>query len=424
MTASQGARPAPVPPSPAPQPGSLPLAGLKIVELSSYVASPLAGLTLAQLGADVIRVEPSGGAADRTRLPVHPSGTSLYWAGLNRNKRAIEVDLTSTEGRGLVSDLIVHAGTLISNTERHRDLSYPELSARRPDLVHVQLTGRHNGDTAVDYTVQAATGFPMVTGAHPADPVNHVLPAWDVAAGLYLATALLAADRHRLLSGAGQYLRVALEDVALATAGSLGFLTEAQLTEIPRQRCGNYVHGTFGRDFVTADGHRLMLVVLTRRHWRDLLSITGVTEAVAALEKELNADFAQESERFRHRVPLAEMFAAWFRERTVDEAEAALGSTRILWSRYRTFGDWAQDDARLLRDNPLLVELHQPGVGTYLAPGSPIVTAARNPPRPAPGIGEHTEEVLRDELGLSAQELRKLRDARVLGGPPRAETPR
>lgn len=397
--------------------GVRPLSGMRIIEISAYVAAPLAGMTLAQLGADVVRVEPVGGGADRTRWPLGTSGTSLYWTGLNKGKRAIEVDFASREGRELVADLIVDAGMVISNTERFPDLTFQTLRARRPDLIHVQLTGTRDGGTAVDYTVQAATGFPLLTGPEDtAAPVNHLMPAWDVAAGLYLATGLLAAERHRLRTGEGQQVRVALEDVALATAGNLGYLAEAQLCGTPRERCGNYIYGSFGRDFVTADGKRLMLVVLTPRHWRDLVSITGMTGPVAALEQALNADFAQEADRFRHRVALAGLFAEWFGVRTLDEVVAAMKSTRVLWSPYRSFGELAADGARLLRGNPLMAELDQPGVGRHLAPGSPVVVdGAHSNPRPAPQVGQHTDEVLRD-LGLSAAEVRRLRRTGVLGG--------
>src|SRR5918994_773759 len=117
-----------------------PLADLRIVELSSYVATPLSGLVLAQLGAEVIRVEPLGGGADRTRRPLAESGTSLYWSGLNNDKRAVAVNFGTAEGRRLVADLIVsggdRGGIVISNSERYDDLTFATLSERRSDLIH------------------------------------------------------------------------------------------------------------------------------------------------------------------------------------------------------------------------------------------------------------------------------------------------
>ncbi|MGK5532038.1 CoA transferase [Streptomyces sp. URMC 129] len=398
---------------------SQPLHGMRIIELSSYVASPLSGMTLAQLGADVIRVEPLGGAQDRTRWPRARSGTSLLWSGMNKGKRAVEVDLASKRGRDLVADLIVgggpRGGIVISNSERYPDLTYEVLRIRRPDLVHVQLTGRRDGATAVDYTVQATTGFAWLTGAQDStQPVNNVLPAWDVAAGLYLTAGLLAAERHRLLTGEGQQVRIALEDVAIAIAGSLGYLAEAQLTT-PRRRDGNHLYGTFGRDFGTADGERLMIVVLTLRHWRDLLAATGLTGAVSALGTALGVDFDDDDERYRHRAVLGGLLAEWFGRHTFAEAEAALSPARVLWSRYRTFADLVADGAGTLRSNPLLRELDQPGVGTHLAPGSPVVMDGRqSPPKASPQVGQHTEEVLRAELGLSEAEVRELRGLGVI----------
>ncbi|MGI5289773.1 CoA transferase [Nonomuraea polychroma] len=389
-----------------------PLRGLRVVELSSYVATPLCGMTLAQLGADVIRVEPVGGTVDRTRWPLAESGTSLYWSGLNKGKRAIEVDLAREEGRRLVADLAVRAGIVVSNADRFSELTYEALRARRPDMIHVLLTGRRDGGAAVDYTVQAATGFPLLTGPPDiAQPVNSVVPAWDLAAGLYLAAGLLAAERHRLLTGEGQQIRLALEDVALATAGSLGYLAEAQLGGTPRQRDGNQVYGTFGRDFATADGGRLMVVALTPRHWRDLLAATGLTDVVAALAAALGADFTEESQRHRHRKVLGELLAGWFEAHTLAEAEAALRDTRVLWSAYRSFADLA----RLLPQNPLMARLHQPGVGEHWAPGSPLVMDGEQAPAAAaPLVGQHTDEVLRDELDLSAPELAKLREDGII----------
>ncbi|WP_245177081.1 CoA transferase [Geodermatophilus sp. DF01_2] len=412
--------------SPAPGDGAArPLHGLRVVELSSYVATPLSGMTLAQLGAEVIRVEPLGGGADRGRWPLSRAGVSLYWTGLNRGKRAVEVDLLRPEGRRLVADLVVDGGgILVSNTERWSDLGFEALRERRPDVVHVQLTGLRDGGAAVDYTVQAGTGFPLITGPDGlASPVNHVLPAWDVAAGLYLATGLLAAERHRTATGTGVQVRVALEDVALSLAGILGYLGDAQLGG-PRARDDNYVYGTFGRDFVSSDGVRFMLVALTARQWSDLLEMTGLRRVVAELGAALGADFDTEDDRYRHRTVLASLLAEWCGRRSWDEISTALARTRILWSPYRSFTDLAADDARLLRGNPLFQPVEEEGVGSYLAPGSPIVVdGAPSTPLPAPEVGEHTLEVFGQDLGLPAGELHRLAEHGVLRMPARKGMP-
>ncbi|MGH3239383.1 MAG: CoA transferase [Spirillospora sp.] len=390
-----------------------PLAGLRVVELSSFVAVPLGGMTLAQLGADVIRVDPVGGGPDIDRWPLAPSGRSLYWAGLNKGKRSVTVDLRSPEGRELVAGLVAESGTVVTNAPPREGLTYEALREARPDLIHVQLQGRSDGGNAVDYTVNAAVGFPSITGApDQATPVNHTLPAWDVAAGLYVAVGLLAAERHRLRTGEGQRIRVALQDVALATAGNLGLLAEAQLGEA-RPRLGNNVFGDFGRDFATADG-RVMVVALTPRHWRDLVDATGLGEVTAALERALNADFRAAGDRFAYREALGGVLTPWFASRTCEQVEDGLSGTSVLWARYRGFEEVARD----LGAEPLMARLDQPGVGPYLAPGSPLRHGeAFSRPAPAPDLGGHTDEVLRDVLSLPPERIKDLRAKGLIGGP-------
>ncbi|KAA9150211.1 2-methylfumaryl-CoA isomerase [Amycolatopsis acidicola] len=368
-----------------------PLAGLRVVEVSAYVATPLAGMTLAQLGADVVRVEPVGGQADRTRLPLSGSGTSLYWSGLNKGKRAIEVDFRSAEGRSLVADLVADRGILVTNTRRFPELSYVELAKRRPDVIHVLLNGNRDGGTGVDYTVQASVGLHGITGPADTDgPVLDTLPFWDVACGLYLAIGLLAAERERRDTGQGQSVEVALRDVAMATLGNLGFLTEAQLGGV-RPRAGNYVYGLFGRDFATKDGARLMVVVLTQRHWRQLLEVTGLAAAVDALGAALDVDFSRENTRYEHRATLAALLEPWFAARTKSEVTKALSGTSVLHDEFRSISELVAG----LGEEELFARLDQPGIGEHWAPGSPLVMNGRAAPaRVAPAVGEHTGEVL------------------------------
>lgn len=387
--------------------GTPPLDGMRVVELSSFVATPLGGMTLAQLGADVIRVDQIGGGPDIGRWPLAPSGRSLYWAGLNKGKRSVTVDLRSREGRELVAGLVAESGVVLTNAPPRQGLTCEELRAVRPGLVHVRLQGTRDGGSAVDYTVNAAMGFPLITGPPGQEtPVNHALPAWDVACGLYMAVGLLAAERHRLRTGEGQCLQVALHDVALATAGNLGHLAEAQLTRA-RPRLGNHLFGDFGRDFATADG-RVMVAVLTARHWRDLVEATGTGEVAAALERAFGADFREAGDRYTYRDALGGVLGPWFSSRTCDQVGETLARTSVLWSRYRDF----TEVAAALHDEPLMGRLDQPGIGVHLAPGSPLRFGdASMPPVPAPTLGEHTDEVLRDVLSLPADRIAALRDA-------------
>jgi len=394
---------------------SAPLADLTVVELSSFVAAPLCGMTLSQLGAEVIRVDPIGGASDTHRWPVTADGTSIYWTGLNKGKLSAAIDLRSEDGQALVQRLIIEGdGIVVTNAASLSWLSHETLVARRPDLIHLQVLGRHDGSTGVDYTVNAATGFPLVTG--PVDhsgPINHVLPAWDVCCGLYAALAVVAAVRRRDLSGAGAQISLPLEDVALATAGNLGLLTEPQINGTERERLGNAIYGQYGQDFTSRDGAAFMVVTLTKRHFQDLVAVTGCGAAVSALAESLGADFADEGVRYRYRGVLSALFATWFADRSAEEIAAALAQTSVLFERYRTFAETAAD--RRVTANPLFSRLHQDGLGDYLAPGLPTAfDGSHFAAEAAPRLGADTAEVLTAALGLSAADISRLTDATTI----------
>jgi 2-methylfumaryl-CoA isomerase len=393
----------------------LPLSGLTVVEVSSFVAAPLCGMTLGQLGAQVIRIDPIGGASDFQRWPLAADGTSIYWTGLNKGKRSATIDLRSTEGQDLVQRLIVEGdGVVVTNAAGLSWLSHDRLAAKRSDVIHVQLLGRGDGSTGVDYTVNAGIGFPLVTGpANHGGPINHVLPAWDVCCGLYAALAVVTAVRRRDQSGVGARISLALEDVALATAGNLGLLTEPQVNGTQRQRLGNAIYGQYGQDFTSRDGVSFMVVTLTGRHFRDLVEVTGTGAAVSALAEALGVDFAREGDRYRYRDVLSGLFATWFADHTAQQITAALSDTTVLSERYRTFAEAAEDPK--VTANPLFSRLHQPGVGDYFAPGMPAAFDGAHPAAaPAPTLGQDTADLLAQYLGLTAADIERLTSAKTI----------
>ena len=394
--------------SPENKPQTLPLAGLRIIEVSSFVAAPLAGMTLGSLGAEVIRVDPIGGAADYKRWPVTEDGESIYWANLNQGKRSVAANFRDPEATALIRELILEAGIVVTNAAGREWLEYDNLVKDRPDLIHVQVLGRADGRGALDYTVNAAMGFPLVTGPTAlGSPVNHVLPAWDVACGLYAALSVTAAVHRRASTGEGAKIVLPLEDVALATVGHLGYLAEVQLGGPDRPRVGNFVYGTYGSDFRTADGETIMVVAVTPRHFRDLAKVTATADAIAALETALGVDFSNDGDRFRHREVLSGLFSTWFRDRTIDQVEKELSTTAVVYERYRTFAQIAADPR--VTDNPMFGQVDQPRIGSYLAPTTPMSIDGRYPaPRPAPANGDDSATVLSECLGLSEKAIADL----------------
>lgn len=394
------------------------LEGLRIVEGSAFVAAPLGGMTLAQLGANVIRFDDVRGGIDFDRWPVATDGTSLFWRGMNKGKRSIAVDLRRPEGRELVTALITapgpDAGLFLTNFPATGWLAYERLRAGRDDLIMLTLTGNPDGSSAVDYTINPATGFPAITG-DGARPVNHVLPAWDVAAGLTLAVGLLAAERHRGRSGQGGHVTVSLADVAFAVVADLGYLAQAQLGEA-RPALGNDLYGAFGRDFVTADGGRIMVVAITAIQWRSLVAATAIQEYLPTVEKGLGVRLDREGDRFAARDAIAALLAPWFAARTIAEAGAELTASGACWGPYQSFAEALEQDPRLSTANPLFADVEHPGLGPLRTPGSPLAFSGleRADHLRAPVVGEHTDEILAGVLGLSSGEIGRLHDVGVV----------
>jgi 2-methylfumaryl-CoA isomerase len=234
-----------------------------------------------------------------------------------------------------------------------------------------------------------------------------------VCCGLYAALAVVAAVRRRDQTGEGARISLALEDVALATAGNLGLLTEPQVNGTQRERLGNSIYGQYGQDFTSRDGVAFMVVTLTGRHFRDLVEVTGTGQAVAALAEALNVDFGAEGDRYRYRDALSALFATWFGEHTAQEIAAALSKTTVLFERYRTFAQVTEDPR--VTSNPLFSRLDQPGIGEYLAPGMPTAIDGVHPAgAPAPALGQDTADVLTECLGLTAADIARLTSAKTI----------
>lgn len=396
------------------------LSGLSVIEASSFVASPTAGLYCAQFGAEVIRVDQVGGGPDFRRWPVTSENNSLYWENLNRAKKSVALDLGRGEGRELLQELVRATGQFITNFPAEGFLSHAKLAEGRADLVTVRVMGWADGAPALDYTVNNAVGYPMMTGPGP-EPVNHVLPAWDLLSGAYAAFALLAAIQRRSQTGEGSEVRIPLSDVAIGTVANLGGIAEVLYSGENRPRLGNAVYGLFGRDFVTRDGQRTMIVVVTHRQWANLLGALELTETVAAIEAARGVSFAKDDGlRFAHRDALYPLFEQAIGARNHADLAAALDAAGIVHSAYRTMLDAARDP-RLVADNPMFSAFDaNPSGFTYPAAGAfgTIPQQERQAPQPAPRNGQHSEEVLTSRLGLSSGEIARLIDSGIVGTNP------
>jgi len=398
------------------------LTGLSIVEGSAFVAAPTCGMTLAQMGADVIRFDLPGGGIDYRRWPVTESGTSIYWAGLNKGKRSLAVDFRKPEGQEILTALITRPGDdkgiLLTNFPMRGWLSYEKLAERRADLIALNIIGNPDGSVAVDYTVNAAVGFPTVTGDGSAEhPVNHVFPGWDVSTGYAAATGILGAERHRRLTGEGQYVSLSLADMAFATVGNLGYIGEVLVNGESRPSIGNDVYGSYGRDFATRDGRRVMVIAVSVAQWKKLVEATETGAAMDALEAETGLDFTREEDRYEAREAISGHIARWCSHHNLADIRRTFDHHNVCWGPYQTFEQMVRQDPRASVKNPLFAQVEQPGIGEYIVPGTPhkFGDHDRGHVR-APVLGEHTDEILSGELGISDGEIAKLHDAKIVAG--------
>ncbi len=400
------------------------LSGMRVVEGSAFVAVPLAGMQLAQMGAEVIRFDRLEGGLDSTRLPIAPSGHSMFWAGLNKGKKSVAVDMRSPEGRELITQIITaegdDAGMFITNLRVRGWMDYETLSQHRPDLISVTLTGDRHGGPQVDYTVNPALGIPSITGPEGSqDPVANALPAWDCMAGNLVVSSLLAAERHRLRKGVGQDVEFSLMDVAASTIGHLGMIAEATVQDEPRGKAGNALYGAYGQDFVCACGGRVMVIGLTHRQWCGLLKATETSEAMKAAERRAGCSFDDEGNRWAHRSFITDVLRPWFAARRIDEFENMFNALSLTWSRFRTIKEAVHENKDQFEKNPLFEKMMQPNIGEYLVPRHAVSFSGCDtlPAQIAPELGAHTEEILETVLGMTTGEMGRLFDKGVVASP-------
>lgn len=396
---------------------------LSILEVSSFVASPTAGLYCAQMGAEVIRVDHTAGGLDYQRYMLTKEGRSLSWENLNRGKKSVALDLRSGEGRELCVELAAKTGQMITNLPEQSFLAHDTVSARcpeqSPELISVRIMGWHDGRQAMDFTVNAASGYPLMCGPEEWDeaaapPVNQVLPAWDFITGAYSAFALLAALRHRDKTGRGQQLRIPLGDVAIGTMANSGALAEMRYRGGNRPRLGNAIWGAFGKDFKSGDGVRFMVAALTAKQWSGIIEAFGVADEIAALETKLGVRFADgDKPRFDNREALFSVFQSAADTYDYAELEMRMAKAGTTFERYRTMHEAALDPV-LVTDNPLFgPSPANPSGFEYPATRSfaNIPGAQAGNPAPAPYLGQHSEEILAERLGLGSGAIGKLVDA-------------
>lgn len=409
-----------------------PLAGIKVLDLTRVLAGPWASQLLADYGADVVKIEePVSGDDSRQWGPpwLHDASgaatsESAYYLSTNRGKRSVTLDLAHPQGARLARELALQSDVLLENFKvgglARYGLGYPALAALNPALIYCSITGfGQDGPDAAkpgyDAMIQAMGGLMSITGAPDgepgAGPQKVGVAVSDLMAGMYAATAVLAALHERTRSGVGQYIDLALLDTQVSWLAnqSMNYLLTG---EAPRRLGSSHPSITPYQPFATADGF-VMLAVGNDRQFASFCRVAGCAELAS------DARFATSAARVAHRGALGALLIPALKRRTSAEWLRILGEAQVPCG---PINDIAQAFAEpQVRHRGMRLELPHPLAGT--------VPGVRNPARfsrtPAeysrapPLLGEHTDQVLQERLALSAEELARLHASGALGKPRR-----
>jgi crotonobetainyl-CoA:carnitine CoA-transferase CaiB-like acyl-CoA transferase len=415
---------------------ALPLAGVRVLDLSRVLAGPWCTQTLADLGADVIKVErpPSDGSSggddtrgwgppflkDRAGADTHEAA---YYLGTNRNKRSITVDIARPEGQALIRRIALQSDVFVENYKvgdmARYGLDFASLKLLNPRLVYCSVTGfgqtgPYRERAGYDYAIQGMGGLMSVTGPSRAEiaddasgggPQKVGVAVADLFTGMYATTAILAALRHRDLTGIGQAIDMALLDTQVAMLANLGanYLT----TGVAPQRVGNAHQNIVPYQvFEVADGH-MIVAVGNDGQFAKFCAVAGRPELAA------DPRFARNAGRVRHRTTLVPQLAALMKTRSRADWLASLEAAKVPCGPINDLADVFADPQ--VREREMTVRMPHPLAGSVRLVASPMKFSATpiQYRRPPPLLGEHTDELLR-EFGLDEAEIAALRDAKAI----------
>jgi formyl-CoA transferase len=393
----------------------LPLEGIRVVDLGQIFAAPYCTLQLAQMGADIIKIEPPGVGESLRRAESSPGGVGYSFLMLNANKRSVTLNLKHPRGREIILKLIERADVLVENYSagvmESFGLGYDDLRGRFPRLVYASAKGYASDGPwarlgAMDSTVQASSGFMSVTGYSDRSGVKTPATFIDMGTGSHLVSGILAALLQRERSGRGQKVEVAMLDVCVP---ALTGLIADQLQARKLERLGNRHRNACPSDVYRAADGEILIFCLTEPHWRTLAKMMGREELIG------DPRFKNHAARLANIDEVDRAVTGWTRDKPRDELIAALIAAGVPSAPVRTVEELIADPEVARRG--MLLESEFPTRGAIRVSGSPIklsmAPAHEHPRMRPPVLGEHTAEVLAS-VGIDAAELERLRGEGVV----------
>lgn len=403
-----------------------PLTGLRVIDLTRILAGPSVTQLFGDLGADIIKIErPGSGDDTRTWGPPflqddsgQTTGDAAYFMCTNRNKRSVTIDITTDAGQDIVRKLVSEADVFIENYKvgglAKYGLSYADLAPANPRLVYCSITGfGQQGPYAkragYDYMIQAMSGLMSITGEPDGMPMKVGVAIADVMTGLYSSSAILAALHHRAATGRGQHIDMALLDSQMSGLINVaaGYFVSGQ---DPRRFGNAHPNIVPYRVYETSDSH-IVLAVGNNTQFKAWADVAGCTELVE------DARFATNAERVRNREVLEPLVEAAMRKKSRDEWIASLETAGVPCGPVNTVPEAFDDPQAVARGMTVEMAHAFAAGGKVNLVGNPIKMSEtpveyRLPP---PLLGEHTDEVLQEAAGLSADEIADLRAQGVVG---------
>jgi crotonobetainyl-CoA:carnitine CoA-transferase CaiB-like acyl-CoA transferase len=396
-----------------------PLAGIRVLDLTHMLSGPFCTMTLADLGADMIKVEPLTGEGTRKLLATDPKnsidGMGAYFITLNRNKRTMSIDLKSERGLALFYELVKESDVVINNfaagVPSKLKIDYAHLSKVNPRIITCSITGfgesgPGSSRPAFDQVAQAYGGGMSITGEDAKQPVRAGIPIGDLGGGMFGIMGVMAAIIERSVSGVGQHVDISMLDVQVSLLNYMATMYFMSGEDPHPIGNAHFVHVPYN-SYPTSNGH-LVIAIITDNFWQNLKEVVNCS----AFD---DAKYDGQPGRLADKVFIDETLAAIFSQDTTENWLEKLNAKRIPVAPVNKFSQVFADEQVQFRN--MVVECEHPNGQKTKAPGCPIKMSRNSEESftPAPLLGQHTDELMRDILGYGEGDVKTLKEQGVIG---------